>query len=74
VEGARGIRSQGTRTLERNLSAFTRHYRDEGVISSLPPSQLVTDWRDEGCPDPAVWIEAMLAAVLAKEPHDHLAT
>jgi hypothetical protein len=65
---------QGPLTLERNLGAFTRHYRDEGVIFFLPPSQLVADWRYDGCPDPARWIEAKLAAILANRPSDHLAT
>jgi hypothetical protein len=64
---------QGTATLERNLSALTRHYQDEGVISFLPPSQLVADRRYDGCPDPALWIEAKLAEILTTEPPDHLA-
>lgn len=54
--------------LERNLSAITRHYRDEGVISFLPPAQLVADWSDDGCPDPARWIEVKVVAILASEP------
>lgn len=61
---------RGTPTLARNLSAFTRHYRDEGVVSFLPPSQLVADWRCDGCPDPALWIEAKLATILASDPPD----
>jgi len=59
---------RGTTTLDRNLSAFTRHYRDEGVISFLPPPQLVADWRCDGCPDPALWIEAKLATIQATDP------
>lgn len=64
-------RRQGRPTLDRNLSAFTRYYRDEGVISFLPPSELVADWRDDGCPDPAVWIEAKLAAILTNAACGH---
>jgi len=59
---------RGAPTLDRNLSAFTRHYRDEGVFSFLPPTQLVADWRCDGCPDPALWIEAKLATILAGDP------
>jgi hypothetical protein len=64
-------RGQGRPTLERNLSTFTRHYRDEGVISFLPPSELVADWREDGCPDPASWIEAKLAAILTNDARGH---
>jgi len=63
-----------TPTLDRNLIAFTRHYRDEGVISFLPPPELVADWRGDGCPDPALWIEAKLATILASEPPSGLGT
>ena len=33
----------------------------------LPPSQLVADWRYDGCPDLALWIETKLAAILAND-------
>jgi len=61
---------EGTPALDRNLSAFARHYREEGVVAFLPPPQLVADWRCDGCPDPALWIEAKLASILASDPPD----
>ncbi len=55
---------QGRRTRDLNLGALDLRYNVDWQDPILPPWRLVSEWQDDGCPDPASWIEATLATML----------
>ena len=62
---------QGRSRLELNLRAFDTCYDIDWKHSTVPPWQLVAEWRDSGCPEPAAWIERKLALMLRDDqPRD----
>jgi hypothetical protein len=54
-------------TLVCNLRAFDLRYNVDWQNAVVPPWRLVSEWHDEGCPDPAAWIEKKLATVVHQQ-------
>jgi hypothetical protein len=62
---------QGRARLDLNLRAFDTCYDVDWQNSVVPPWQLVAEWRDDGCPEAWLWIEAKLALLLHEgQPRD----
>jgi hypothetical protein len=61
---------QGRTRLDLNLRAFDLRYNVDWQNAVIPPWRLVSEWHDDGRPEPAAWIEAKLAIMLHQHrPH-----
>jgi hypothetical protein len=58
---------------ERNMGVIQRHYQvDHEVVAGLPPA-LALEWCRAGRPEPSMWIEAKLEALLSEVSHRSVA-
>ncbi len=58
---------QGRTTRDLNLRAFDQRYTVDWHNPIVPPRRLVSEWQDDGCPNPASWIEATLATMFRRQ-------
>ncbi len=49
------------------VHAVFQHYQTEQGISTLPPSLLILEWREDGTPEPTAWVKAKARSILREQ-------